>query len=232
MAAFEHLMNSCDIGDLLDDIASADRTPRRACAALLLAAVGGILAAVLAACAAAPHGNATHNDAQRVNTQRAPAQTQTPAPADESFDWHRLLSADFGSALKDVHFPLHEVLLFRDAEPAAAAVEDLECYAPDGPAPRFLARPPDEYLLCFKHDRLSRIEAAVRLSAAEAERVFADACALWLKNAAQPPPEAGVCDGTDGTIRFGARLVADPDQAQIPLPQMMLSITLDGAPDQ
>jgi hypothetical protein len=127
-----------------------------------------------------------------------------------------LLIAPLGSVLKEVPATLHEVLLFRDDEhAAAAAADDGECYAPDSPAPRFVGRVPDEYLLCFKQDRLARIHASVRLSDADAPEVFAAACASWLQHAAPaaaiPAPagaaeSAGVCEGSAGDIRFSARL--------------------------
>src|ERR1700733_3523328 len=117
----------------------------------------------------------------------AAAPVPAPAPLDASYDWHVLLIAPFGSVLKDVPLTMHEVLFFRD-EAGAAPADELECYAVDGTRPRFVARSPSEYLLCFKHDRLSRIEATVRLPADEAARIFADACGLWMKNA-QPTTE-------------------------------------------
>ena len=183
-----------------------------------------------------------------------------PAPAaheraDDSYDWHGLLIAPFGSVLKDIPVALHEVLLFRDevhgnAATGNAAAEapaaDAECYAADAPAPRFVGRIPDEYLLCFKQDRLSRIQASVRLAAAQASEVFAAACAGWLKNAASttaveasgagapgvvsPSAEvqsAGACEGRDGAIRFHGRLEEEPDRAQMPQTESILSITLD-----
>ena len=124
-----------------------------------------------------------------------------------------MLTAPFGSVLKEVPGTLHEVLLFRDEEPAAAA-EDAECYAPDSPAPRFVGRAPEEYLLCFKQDRLARIHASVRLSDADAPEVFAAACAGWLEHAAtaangappSPAPSTGACEGREGGIHFSARL--------------------------
>jgi hypothetical protein len=149
----------------------------------------------------------------------APAPRMTPAPAapatDASHDWHVLLIAPFGSVLKEVPAALHEVLLFRDEEPGAAAADDGECYAPDSPAPRFIGRVPDEYLLCFKQDRLARIHASVRLSDADAAEVFAAACANWLQHAvpaaASPAPagaagSSGDCAGSAGDIRFSAHL--------------------------
>jgi hypothetical protein len=116
-----------------------------------------------------------------------------------------LLIAPFGSVLKDIPAALHEVLLFRDEEPGSASAADAdtvgaECYAADAPAPRFLGRTPDEYVLCFKHERLSRIQASVRITAAQAADVFAAACAEWLKNAA--PATTGL--GAPGTGAPGA----------------------------
>jgi hypothetical protein len=154
-------------------------------------------------------------------------------PLDASYDWHVLLLAPFGSVLKDISLPVHEVLLFRDAAQGAPAADDAECYAVDGAALRFIARVPEEYLLCFIHDRLSRIEAAVRLPASEAAQDFADACGLWLKNAAlafpaagaapasTAPPEGAACEGSDRDIGFSGSLETELDGADA-----LLSITL------
>jgi hypothetical protein len=175
------------------------------------------------------------------------------APDDASYDWHGLLIAPFGSVLKDIPVALHEVLLFRDEAHVTATADDAatveaECYAADAPAPRFMGRSPDEYLLCFKHDRLSRIQASVRLGGAQASDVFAAACADWLKKAAPATTNAGApsavapsvgasgaeaqsgaapigaaCEGRDGDIHFSARLEEEPETA--------LSLTLDSASD-
>ncbi|HEY4970054.1 MAG TPA: hypothetical protein VII35_09125 [Steroidobacteraceae bacterium] len=142
-----------------------------------------------------------------------------------SNDWHGLVIAPFGSVLKDVPMALHEVLLFRDDGAADNAAAASECYAADAPAPRFLGRTPDEYVLCFKQDRLSRIQAAVLLPAAEADGVFAAACAAWLRNAgaAAPGAAAPACEGRDGAIRFRGRLEQEAEST--------LSIILDDAAD-
>jgi hypothetical protein len=130
--------------------------------------------------------------------------------------------------LKDIPLTLHEVLLFRDEAHGSAAVDDAECYAADTPPPRFLGQTPQEYLLCFKQDRLARIQASVRLAAAEAPEVFAKACAGWLKNQTAPAPAQGsdACKGRDGDIRLSARLEEEQDSAE-----RTLSITLLSAPD-
>jgi hypothetical protein len=178
-----------------------------------------------------------------------PEQTTPPPavhePVDASYDWHGLLIAPFGSVLKDVPIMLHEVLLFRDEVHGGAAdntsAADAECYATDVPAPRFVGRIPEEYLLCFRQDRLSRIQASVRLTAAEAPDVFAAACAEWSKNATPSAPSApsaptdapvdAVCAGRDGAIRFRGRLEEEPGQAAMPRAETVLSIILDSPPN-
>jgi hypothetical protein len=188
------------------------------------AAAAGVL---LSACASAPSGPV------------APPPPLRP-PLDASYDWHVLLLAPFGSVLKDVPVPLHEVLLFRDEGESSAAADDAECFASGGTLPRFIDQALDEYLLCFRHDRLSRIVAAVRLPAANAATAFADACGLWLKNAAvtaaavaQPtagtattavPTSGASCAGNDADIGFSARLEVDPDDADA-----LLSIKLEAS---
>ena len=166
------------------------------------------------------------------------AQPAARPPADAAYDWHVLLVAPFGSVLKDIPLTLHEVLLFRDEERgtgagAAAPADDAECYAPDGPAPRFIGSTPEEYLLCFKHDRLSRVQASVHLSDPQPAGVFAAACEDWLRHAtpasAAPSPAApgggapggGTCEGSDGAVRFDARF----DE------EATLSIVLDALPE-
>src|ERR1700760_4643409 len=133
-----------------------------------------VLGGLMAGCASAP-------------PKPVPPAAPAPAPLDPSYDWHVLVTAPLGSALKEMPFALHEVLLFRD-EANRAENDSGECYAIDGTAPSFVARVPDEYLLCFKHDRLARIEATVRVPQDQAAQIFADACALWFKNAALAAP--------------------------------------------
>jgi hypothetical protein len=154
-------------------------------------------ALLLAACAGGPQ-------------KPAPAaSTVTPPALDASYDWHVLMKAPFGSLLKDAPFALHEVLLFREAAHGAPAADEAECYATDATPPRFIDRKPDQYLLCFTHDRLSRIEVSVLLPASQAAQVFADACGLWMKHTAGPP--SGACEGYDSGIVFRGRLEEEGD---------------------
>jgi hypothetical protein len=166
-----------------------------------------VLILILAGCAAPPPKPA------------APLEP-APAPLDASYDWHVLLVVPFGSALKDVPLTLHEVLLFRDEAQNAASADELECYAVDGTRPQFVARSPSEYLLCFKHDRLSRIEATVGLPAVDAARIFADACGLWIKNVQTTTEE---CAGSENGVTFAGHFENEPDESG------QLSIQLDAA---
>jgi hypothetical protein len=143
-----------------------------------------------------------------------------PAPLDPSYDWHVLLVAPFGSVLKDVPVTMHEVLMFRDEAHVAAPADELECYSVDGTRPRIVDRSPSEFLLCFKHDRLARVEATVRLPADEASKIFADACGLWLK---KPLATGEECAGSEGGITFAGHFDNEPDESA------QLTIQLDAA---
>jgi hypothetical protein len=150
------------------------------------------------------------------------AQPPAPTPLPASYDWHVLVMAPFDSTLKEIPFKLHEVLLFGEGENAPAAT--LECYGIDQEAPIFLTRTLDEYLLCFRHDRLAHIEAVVNLPKDAVQKTFNDACDLWLKNAtpaaaatpdasarSQPAAELSDCMGTDGHVIFRAMLERDSE---------------------
>jgi hypothetical protein len=208
----------------------APRIRRAALAAGALALAAALLAAVVAC----------HTPARRAAEPGPAAPSPPRAPADDSYDWHGLLIAPFGSVLKDIPLRLHEVLLFRDEQHGAAAADDAagvaaaddaaavaaECYAADAPAPRFAGRAPEEYVLCFKQNRLSRIQATVLLTAAEAPGELAAVCAAANAPAA---PAGAACEGLDGAIHFSARLEEEPGRADMPPTEKGLSITLNSA---
>jgi len=163
------------------------------------------VASGLAACA-------THS----VPPSAPPPPAAGPPPV--SYDWHPLVIIPFGTLLQAIPLVLHEVLLFHDTEQPAGG-EEGDCFAISGaPPPQWAGRAPDEYYLCFVHDRLDRIEAAVRLSA-DGAAVFAAACAQWLESGAPPAPpapatpSADACEGRDGAIGFRARLSAGGERA-------------------
>jgi hypothetical protein len=166
-----------------------------------------------------------------------PPASPAPAPLEASYDWHGLLLVPFGSVLKEIPFTLHEVLLFHDAAQAPSS-DEAECYAIEQAAPRLLARIPSEYMLCFKHDRLTRVQATVNLPQNEALQVLNDACGLWQRQGAAVQTELGArsegrpaaagqpadCAGRDGGIAYAGRVDRDESQSDA-----ALTVTLDAA---
>jgi hypothetical protein len=156
----------------------------------------------------------------------APAATPAPDPSD---NWHVLIVVPFGTLLKDSPVALHEVLLFRDAAHGAGPDDERDCFAMDGTQPpRFIGQRPDEYLLCFDHDRLNRVETTVRLPADSAGSRFAAACAEWIKSGAPGRVAPDSCEGREGTTRFSARLGNEPSPTTAQ-PTATLSISLISA---
>ena len=185
-------------GEHSQGVNASERTTA-ACLALLL----------LAACASPPPKEPLP-ETGRPAPPAVPAQND--AAADASFDWHPLVIAPFGTRLVDSPIRLHEVLFFREQSHGAAETESKDCYAVDGTAPAFVGRAPEEYLMCFEHDRLDRIEVAVRIEAEAAAKDFTRACALWSGNA-QPLANADdACEGRDGDTAFSARLAVLPGE--------------------
>lgn len=156
------------------------------------------------------------------------------AAPETAYDWRGLMIMPFGTLLKDSPLALHEVLLFHDTAQADGDVAHRDCYAPAGEPPLFAGRRPDEYLLCFSHDRLVRVDAAVRLPVDSAARVFAAACAQWRGTRVPGGQTADNCQGRDGMTRFSAHLAAEPAAAAAPAASAsaLLSISLlaDGEP--
>lgn len=165
---------------------------------------GMVLAALcgLAGCAAGPVVKAS-----AASGQAAP----TPEPLDASYDWHGLVVVPFGTLLKSSPTPLHEVLLFHDDSHANSPELGKDCFTVDGQPPRLMGREPEEFLLCFSHDRLDRIEASVPMKAGEGPAVLARACALWLKNA--PVAARNSCEGHEGEVAFSAHLAGLPSDS-------------------
>lgn len=154
-----------------------------------------------------------------------PAPAAAPVP-DESDNWHALIVVPFGTLLKDSPVALHEVLLFRDAAHGAGPGDERDCFAMDGAAPpRFIGHRPDDYLLCFDHDRLNRVEATVRLPADSAGSLFAAACAEWIKSGAPGRATPDSCEGREASTRFDARLGNEPSPTPAQ-PTVTLSISL------
>ena len=157
---------------------------------------------VLASCSAGPVVKAP-----AANGQAAPA----AEPLDASYDWHGLVVIPFGALLKSSPIALHEVLLFHDDSHANSSELGKDCFSVGKP-PRLVDHEPEEFLLCFSHDRLDRIEASVPLKAGEGPAVLARACALWLKNSSWSAARNS-CEGHEGDIAFSAHLAGVPSDA-------------------
>jgi hypothetical protein len=144
---------------------------------------------------------------------RGPAPPASPAaaPAGVSHDFSPLVPAPFGTAFKDVPVALTEVLVFHQPDVKRTS-EDADCFRPNVVV-AFLGRTPADHLLCFDHDRLRRIEAAVVLPAAEAPALFAAACADWRRGDPPAALEPDACEGRQGDIAFSARRTDGPDAA-------------------
>jgi hypothetical protein len=167
------------------------------------AAAIGLIAVLLASL------SGCHASSPRAMSPERASPPESPALSDASYDWHGLLIAPFGSVLKDIPLTLHEVLLFRDEAHGANAADEAECYAGGTPPPRFVGRTPEEYLLCFKQDRLSRVQASVRLTALEAPEVFAAACARWSKQATPTTAISATPTTTPATSATAAMAAAE-----------------------
>jgi hypothetical protein len=156
------------------------------------------MCALLSACAAGP----------RPGSVPPPAPVAALPAADPAYDWHGLVSAPFGSLLKDAPGALHEVLQFQDeSSRAKGEAEDQECYGSSAATPNFAGRKLDEYLLCFRHDKLVRIEATLRIGADQAAPLLSRTCAAW----------GGSCQGREAAIEFSARLAEDSGEPDLPL---------------
>jgi hypothetical protein len=132
-----------------------------------------------------------------------------PAPPLVSDDFSGLVLVPFGTPFKDVSVRLTEVLVFHPAD-GARGREEGDCFRPNVVV-AFLGRAPTDHLLCFDHDRLQKIEAAVVLPAAEAPAVFAAACADWQRGGAASAQGSDACAGRQRDIAFSAQRTEGPD---------------------
>ena len=148
-----------------------------------------------------------------VGTPRGPAFRAASARPHQpvvSDDFSGLVLAPFGTAFKDISVPLTEVLVFHQADEAGARATTETAFGRTLWS-RFSGRAPTDHLLCFDHDRLQKIEAAVAVPAAEAPALFAAACADWQRGAAAAAQGPEACEGRQQDIAFSARRTEGPD---------------------
>ena len=199
-----------------------------------LAAASVSSAAWLAGCAASA----------RARGAAPSAATAAPAPPLVSHDFSALVIVPFGTPFKDVSIPLTEVLVFHQAD-GGHGREDGDCFRPNVVV-SFLGRAPTDHLLCFDHDRLEKVEAAVALPAAEAPASFAAACADWQRGAAvtagasasaRASASAGAaaavqgadaCEGRQQDIAFSAHRSEGPDPGEATVSITLVSASAPG----
>ena len=186
----------------------------RALGAAGLAAASVSSATWLSGCAASAPGRGS-----------APSPAVPAAPPVVSHDFSGLVLVPFGTAFKDVSVSLTEVLVFHQAD-GGQAREDGDCFRPNVVV-SFLGRAPTDHLLCFDHDRLRKVEAAVALPAAEAPALFAAACAEWQRGAATEQG-ADACEGELQDIGFSAHRSEGPDPDAATLSITLVSASAPG----
>ena len=150
----------------------------------------------------------------------APPPAAAPAV---SYDFTTLVLAPFGTNFKEVPVPLTEVLVFHQPD-ARRTNDEADCFRPNVVV-SFLGHAPVDHLLCFDHDRLKRIDAAVALPAADAPAVFAAACADWRRGNPPLAPAPDACEGRRGDIAFSAHRTDGADSTTA-----TVSITLEAVP--
>jgi hypothetical protein len=107
---------------------------------------------------------------------------------------------------------LHEILYFQDAHPAADPPEPGEralttdCYRPNGPLPKILNHVTEDYVLCFRHDRLARVEADLNLPAETAGALARRLCDAWLQGSLAGIRSEAACSDRGSDAAFRVRL--------------------------
>lgn len=157
-----------------------------------------------------------------------------PKGLDPGYDWRNLSTVQFGSQLQDLHFPVHEVLLFGDRQKETNVADPVgeECYAPEAPARRFVGRDVDSYLLCYVHGRLDRVEAIISLPVASAAGEFSRYCDDWQIGTVFIEPRTAVgCTGTQQHGQsFSASLGESADGVSVPLSIIVSNTPFSNSP--
>ena len=92
-----------------------------------------------------------------------------------------------------------------DAE-AGGKSDAEDCYSSDKAAPRIVGRPADHYFLCFRNDRLNRVQAVVTLPNEGAAQLFLRFCNTGLNGAPPTAESAESCSASGGGAAFRALL--------------------------
>jgi hypothetical protein len=138
------------------------------------------------------------------------------APSAAVPDWREIPVAPLGTELAALYSGLHEILYFRAAEPAGAdpageppdpgeSAIARDCYRANGPVPRVLEHASRDYVLCFTHDRLARVEVVLSLPAAEARTLGQRFCDAWMPDSIATARSENSCGGRSGDAAFRLR---------------------------
>ena len=141
-------------------------------------------------------------------TTAGTASASAPVP-----DWRRIPTAPLGTTLAALYSGLHEILYFQAAQQAADSPDAGEgaaadCYRSNGPSPRVLNHGSDDYVLCFEHDRLARVEAVLRLPTDEARELTQRLCDAWLRDGISGTRSEDSCAARAGDAAFRLRWAA------------------------
>jgi len=85
-----------------------------------------------------------------------------------------------------------------------------DCFTPRGALPPVDGRAAQSFVLCFAHQRLSLIQAAVEIPRLSAAATLQRYCDLWLADSGADARSDASCSGHEGTLGFTARLDLDP----------------------
>jgi len=145
-------------------------------------------------------------------TPAAAAATTATATSTAVPDWRQIPVAPLGTELTALYSGLHEILYFQDVHPAADPPEpgekapSTDCYRPNGPPPTILNHASEDYVLCFQHDRLARVEAVLNLPAAAASALAQRLCDAWLPGSLAGTRGEAACSGRSSDVAFRVRL--------------------------
>ncbi len=193
----------------------------RSLAAAARSAGRPVLLLALSACSAVPPAPASA-------PVQMPAEAALAGVSDPSFEWRSLIVVPFGSERQSLQSSLREVWLFRDDADAGGKSDAEDCYSPDSAAPRLVGRVADHYFLCFRNDRLNRIQAVVTLPNEAAADQFRKFCDAGLVEARPTADSALACEGGGSGAAFRARL--EP-AAEDSVSELSIVVTASVPPD-
>ncbi len=149
-----------------------------------------------------------------------PAPVALPAPPAAAVrtlpvgeDWRSLLPVPFGGTVSQIPFALKEVLLFQGESRPPGEGDDQECYSKSGAPLHFHGYDADDYVLCFFHERLYRVEAVLRLPKDVPADTFIQWCDQWLTGLGAADRNADHCEGRENDSTFSAGMTYDTEIA-------------------